>query len=351
MVKLNNMKLDKSDIKQILLGASLLGTGGGGRYDLAQNILREMSGQVMLTPIDTLKETDLIITAFMVGGLKKRGDLGRGIAKSINILKTQLKKEIRYIIPVEIGPTAVMNIFNIAAMLNLTVIDGDLVGFRSAPEIYVEAITLNNVNRLPIVAVNLEGDTIILTETSSITKIESILRSFSDQSESEVYVAGYPIYKNMIRDVYGDRSLSVSRDIGGVLLNAQDDKTLIAGLQKTEILYLDRGIIINQDDKDEGGFTRGQLTIETENSIYEVFYKNEFLVLEKDKKVVLTSPDSILILDSKQMRGINNSEDNRQKSVYILARKATKPWRTKEGKKLFSPINLGYNVKQKLLLQ
>lgn len=343
------MQLNKDDIQNIVIGSSVLGTGGGGRYTLAQKIAQGISHPIKLQPLDKVGKNELIITTFMVGGLKKKGDLGTGIAKSIRLLKETLNKDISYLIPVEVGPTAVVNILNIASELNLPVIDGDLVGFRSAPEIYVEAITLNNTNRLPIVAVNLEGDTIILKETSTIEKIETILRSFSAQSQTEVYVAGYPIYKKQIENFFGNGSLTLALKIGKCLTESYDDKDLRIKLEENGLLLIDSGIIVAQDDEDTRGFTKGKLQIKTKKDLYEVIYKNEYLVLLKNNKAILTSPDSIILVDPTLKRGLNNSEDNRNKRVFIFAKKAIPAWRTPKGKRLFSPKNLGYNYPQKLL--
>lgn len=343
------MELTKADINKILLGSSLLGTGGGGRFDLAKKIVQQINKSIQLECINNVGENDLIITAFMVGGLNKKGDLGTGISKSIDILKKILNKQIKYLIPVEIGPTAVINILKVSAKTGIPVIDGDLVGYRSAPEIYVEAITLNNVNRLPIVAVNLEGDTLILYETESIEKIETILRTFSAQSKTEVYVAGYPMYKKEIEKYFGKGSLSYALKLGQILRESQTEKNLLTELEKNDIIFLDKGIITTQQDSDSNGFTSGILTIKANKDSYDVVYNNEYLVLLKNKNVLLTSPDSILLLDEKQKRGINNSENNKGKQVYVFAKRAITPWRTSEGRKLFAPINLGFKFEQKLL--
>lgn len=341
------MKLRTVELKNILLGTSLLGTGGGGRFDVAQKVLQKISKPIELRPIDTIREEDLIVTAFMVGGLKKKGDLGNGAKRSIELLQKILKRKISYLIPVEIGPTAVLNLLYIASELNIPAIDGDLVGFRSAPEIYVEAITLNNVNRLPIAAVNLEGDQLILYQASSIEKIETILRDFSAQSKSEVYVAGYPVLKKQIKNYFGEGSVAFSLEIGKCL--SEERENFLPSLGRKGLIFVDNGVIINQEEFDVKGFTSGKLLIKAPKNIYEVIYKNENIVLLKDKKVIVTSPDSIMLLDVVSKVGINNGEDNKNKKVYILVKKALAVWRIKKGRKLFSPRNLGLNYKQRLL--
>lgn len=341
------MKLRKNELKNILLGVSLLGTGGGGRFDMAQKILQKISKPVQLRSVDELKDNDFIATVFMVGGLKKKGDATKGAKKSIELLQKILNKKIKYLVPVEIGPTAVLDLLYIASEMNLPVIDGDFVGFRSAPEIYVEAITLNNVNRLPIAVVNLEGDSLVLYKTSSIQSLETILRDFSARSKSQVYVAGYPVTKNQIKNYFGKGSVSFSQQVGKCLIGKKDN--LLPSLKDKGFIFIDSGRIINQEGSDNKGFTSGKLLIKAAKNIYEVIYKNENIVLLKNKIVLVTSPDSIILLDLVSKVGINNGDNNRNKEVYIFVRKAIPVWRTKKGRQLFSPKNLGLEYKQKLL--
>lgn len=343
------MVLNNQQLRNILIGCSFLSTGGGGKYDLAKKTLDKINQPVILSSIQDINEDDLIVTAFMVGSLNKKGDLGGGVAASLELLEKVLQRDINYLIPVEIGPTSVMNILKLASKLKKPVIDGDFVGYRAAPEIYVESITLKHINRLPMAAVNLEGDKLVLFDTSTIEKIETVLRTFSAQSRSEVYVAGYPVVKSQIESVFGERSISFAEEVGAILNSSEKNVKVIEPLGTKGILFIDSGTIISQKDKDEGGFTTGELKIRSKQNTYEIIYKNENLVLLKNRALLYTSPDSILLLDHGEMRGITNSEKNIGKKVSIFMMKATKAWRTIEGKKLFSPKMLGLPYQQRLL--
>lgn len=343
------MNLNRNDLNNILLGASVLGCGGGGRYDLAEQIIKSIVKSIRLTSIKDIGNNDLIITVFGVGGLKQLGEVEKVNRKNIALLQKILKKEVKYIIPVEIGPMSIASVLNISAKLNLPVIDGDLVGYRAAPEIYLEAITLNNVNRLPLVASNSDGDTIILSAASSVENIETILRDFSARSKTKVYVAGYPMYKNMIQGYFGNNSLSYTAKLGQILKANSDEIKLKDELKVLDIEVIDEGKIINQIENDVAGFTVGKLKIKSNKEVYEVLYKNEFVVLIKNGKVLTTCPDSIFVIDLNVKRGINNGDNNKGKTVLIARKKAINIWRTKVGKKLFSPKTLGFTYKQKLI--
>lgn len=343
------MNLNKNDLNIILLGSSILGCGGGGRYDLAEQIIKSITKPIELTSIKDIGDNELIITIFGVGGLKQQGEAEKVNRRNLSKLQEILKQEVKYIIPVEIGPMSVANILNIGAIVNLPIIDGDLVGYRAAPEIYLEAITLNDVNRLPLVASNSDGDTIILSAVSSVESIETILRDFSVRSKTKVYVAGYPMYKNMIQDYFGNNSLSYTAKLGKILKENIDTVRLEKELMVLGIEVIGQGKVTSQEEDDNAGFTKGKLRIKSDKDKYEVLYKNEFLVLLKNGTVFTTCPDSIFIIDLNMRRGINNGDNNKGKAVLIARKKAINIWRTKAGKKLFSPKTLGFEYKQKLI--
>lgn len=343
------MKLYSKDLQYILIGSSLLGNGGGGRYDVAFKLQKNINIPVNLININDVNQKDLIVTAYGVGGLKKKGNIIKINNQNMQLLSKILKQKIKYLIAVEIGPVSVMNLINIASNLNLSVIDGDLVGYRSSPEVYLEGITLNNTNRLPIIASNSSNDRIILSKASSIKEIESILRTFSTQSLSKVYVAGYPLTKKNIINYFGNGSLSYSIKIGKIIINSKNNKELINSLKLEKIIYIDDGIIKDQQNLNIEGFTAGKLLIKSANNRYEVIYKNEFLVLLKNDKLLLTCPDSILLFDTKSRIGINNGNNNINNKVLIFARKAESYWRTEKGLKLFSPKTIGLDYQQKIL--
>lgn len=343
------MKYSKNDLQKVLLGSSVLGTGGGGRYELAEKILGVITSPVNIIPIGDVADDEIVITAFMVGSLGKKGDIEKVIINTVNKLSQLLQKQIKYILPVEIGPTATMSVFNIASKLGLSVIDGDIVGYRSSPEIYLETITMTNGNRLPIVASNVEGDTIALYETSSIEKVESILRTFSSQSQSEVYVAGYPLFKRDLINSFGKGSVSFAREIGEILEKVTNEKRMIDLFKKNGCKFIDKGEIITQDENEKNGFTSGELLIRSKENNYRILYRNEYLILFKNDEVSITCPDSIYLIDQNTRKGINNSEKNKGKKVFIFGRRAIDIWRTRKGKRLFSPKNLGLPYRQVLL--
>lgn len=343
------MILTQINLKNILVGSTFLGTGGGGRIDKANLLMRKIEKIINLVDIESIKSNDMIFTSYGIGNLKQAGNPFIPNKNNLILIKKFIKKPVKYLIPVEIGPVSVMNIFLISNYLNIPVIDGDLVGFRASPEIYLETITLGNINRLPIVSSNSNGDSIVIYKTSSIKRIETILRDFSSSSVSKTYVMGYPMKKNQIQNIFGNKSITYTLKIGSILSSGKNIQEIIEKLNALEIQYISSGTIIKQTEFKVKGFTAGKLLIQSKKDVFEIVYKNEYLVLIKNDRIILTCPDSILLLDEKSLIGIINSENNKNKNVMIFIKKSIPIWRTRKGLKLFSPKNIGLNYSQKLL--
>jgi len=344
------MKLLKKDLKQIIIGSSILGTGGGGNFDLGLKTVDAIKKSVDLVSLKTIPNDETVITVFGVGGLKQYGNAKKVILKNVRILEHLIKTKIKYLIPVEIGPSSLANTFSVASQIDCRVVDGDIVGYRASPEVFLETISLRNISRCPLVASSTNGTTITINDASTPEKIEIILRQLSIQTDSKVYVAGYPMPVGKIKKIVGIGSVSFSLKTGAIASDATNSRAFVNGLRQLGFVYYGGGLIIKQQINDGfPGFTSGKLIISDKKDEYILYYKNEFLLLEKNGLTILTCPDSIILVDEIKKNGINNGGNNMNKRVLIFGKKSIPIWRSRKGRLLFSPKNIGYQFPQVLL--
>jgi DUF917 family protein len=330
------MKLNKRQTQEIIKGSTILGTGGGGRLDSAMSIIEKLESPTLIS-FDDLSPDDIVITAYGAGGLTKPKSTSQIMTKGLKLLQQRLGKLIKAIVPVEIGPYSLAAAFEMAAQLDIPVVDGDLVGYRSVPEIYIELVTLADLSRCPLVFGNNEGDIVLLDETSSPERLEQIIRSFADESASNTFVLGYPYSKTELGKCLAKDSVSYCLKMESVL--GKDFQLVGSG-------------IVTEDVKQEvDGFTKGYLSVNDPKTTFRIEFKNEYLVLLKNKEVLVTCPDFICAVDQSTGLGLNNGDDNTGKQVSIYVRPAIEQWRTKQGLALFSPGKLGLNYQQKVLEQ
>lgn len=328
------MKLKNSQLKSIIEASTVLGTGGGGRLDSALEAVKDIT-EIELISLNELNSNDIVITAYGAGGLTKVKNTEFAMVDGLQLLEDQLPGKIKAIAPVEIGPYSLAVAFEIAAKLKVPVIDGDLVGYRSVPEIFIELVTLANLPRCPLVFGNNEGDLLLLKSACTAERLETIIRDFANKSQSNTFVLGYPYNKQQIQSCLAAGSVSYCIKFGQKL--ASDFKLVANGK-------------VSEDLKQEkGGFTQGKLCIKNSGAIFTVIYKNEYLVLLKNDEVILTCPDYICVVDAVTKRGLNNGDDNLGKEVEVYIAPAIKQWQTATARKLFSPQNLGLPYKQKVL--
>ena len=85
------MKIDKEKLLEIIKGSTILGTGGGGRYDSALTVLDKL-GMAEMIAFDELGDDDIVITAYGAGGLTKEKNSEKVILEGIALLQKQLSK-------------------------------------------------------------------------------------------------------------------------------------------------------------------------------------------------------------------------------------------------------------------
>jgi hypothetical protein len=346
------MKLLKTkSLNRLILGSSLLATGGGGSLQSAKRLIKKLTKPIKLISLNELSPNDTVMTVFGIGGQEKCNPVIAAKA-ALNCFQTTFRQKVKAIIPVEIGPLAIAMPSFIAAEINLPLLDADIVGFRSSPEVFLETITIPGLSREPSVIANDQGDTLILYSSQNIQTTEKILRDFAVHSGGDAIVLGYPLKRKDIDQVVGRNSLSFSLKLGQQLQSLKNQSlSLKKFCRRNNFIILGQGKIIKQEKSINQGFTLGKYTIRSnsQNQKLDIFIKNENIALAKNGQIILTVPDLICLLDTDIFIGLNNFDKNIGKNIAILAKKSLPIWRTKKGLKLFSPKNLGFNLPQKIL--
>lgn len=337
--------ISKTTWPTIISGANLLATGGGGTINGANKILTKIKKPVCLLSLSELKSTDLVCTVFGIGG-RQNCDPVIASQRATSLFQKVLNNKISAIIPVETGAMAIANAMFIASELVIPLLDSDIVGLRSSPEVFLETITLANLSRTPLAIADDKENEAVLWKSENLEKLEQFLRNFAISAGGDAIIAGYPIKAKSLKEVVFNGSISVSLETGKLLDKLKSKKVnLNEFCKQLEWDLLGTGTIQKVEKDTSKGFSKGQYKINS----FDVVFKNENIVVLKEKQVTLTSPDSISLLNLSTFEGINNFEENSGKKVAILGKKAIPIWRTSQGKKLFSPKNLELPYKQKLL--
>lgn len=330
--------LNKEDCENMIIGGTLMGTGGGADPNRGMRLIKDV-GQISIVKLEELDEDNLVCCTFMIGSssMSEKSSLGATLAKEL-FLKI-VNTEIKAIVPVEIGGGALGEAIFMSNELKLPIVDGDIVGFRAAPEVFLETITMKNLKRTPLVVANNKGDVACLTESNNYKFIEKFLRSFAINSENVAYVCGYPLKVKDLKGVIGEGSVSLCVLLGSKMRESQYCEVVKEG----NFYVIGEGVVKQINLKNEKGFLIGKYYIEGGRDNFTIKVKNENIVCLKNANTIITSPDLICMYDLKKNKGTYNAELKTGTLVAIFARKAIPLWRSKKGISLFSPSSLGFN--------
>lgn len=332
----------QQDIESLLLGSTLLGTGGGGSPEEAQKtytkILNTEKDFPILASLDEFEEDAVFVTAFTVGSVSSDEDASEAIQRAYTELSRYLNKDIAGIVPVEIGAHCVAKAFYLASILDVPVLDADFVGGRSAPEVFLETITLFGLKRTPAAVANSAGDTALLLHTTTPQKEEEFFRQFARMSNSGVQVVGYPLTKKQLQQAVEHGTVSQALNIGMTII--ENDMQRLLKQLNGKMLF--QGQIKSIAYTDKSAFTICTVQLENNDESARLFIKNENIIFWVNDSVVLTCPDLIMLLND-EGKPIYNSDLEEEQQVTIIGAPARTLWRTQKGKDLFHPKLFGFD--------
>ena len=338
----------RNKTKELVIGTSFLSTGGGGSPKEAQEIYQKLvrtKRKLPLINVEDLKNEAVCITAFAVGSITAaKGDSSIPIQNAFQLLSAHLNKEIQAVIPVEIGPKSVAIAFELASFLDIPVVDADIVGGRSTPEVFLETITLFDIPRTPIAIASNTGDVALLAKSSSFENEERFMRNFAAMCGNIAYVIGYPLTKQQIETTVEKGTIKQSLQMGE--LSRDNDFEKILERYNGKVLF--EGTVQKIEEMETQGFSSKNIIVKNEKDEARVFIKNENLILWINDDVVLTCPDLIILLDENE-RPLYNTELKEGQGVRIIGMPARPLWKTEKGVKLFNPRTFGFDLDPKLL--
>ncbi|NHJ41074.1 MAG: DUF917 domain-containing protein [Asgard group archaeon] len=354
------MRLQKLiDFEDLIVGAKILGCGGGGEVSLAQIRVKYILENNLIVKIIDPKEIPdeaLICVSGMVGGRASPECLAniKGLSEidpwpmftATKLLESYLGEKLHSLVSTEIGAGNFLVPILVSARLGINVIDGDLCG-RAKPEI---SISTSNVARIPITPlaiVSSYGDEMILKTAQTDQRAERIAREMAVLSGGGVGVARCPAHWKDYKKAVIPNTISKSMKLGAALRTARDkDKDPIKAITdviKGKVLFEGKVKIFATED--EGGFVLGELYLEdNQNRNFKIWFKNEYLVTWLNGEPFATSPDILCVVDSETGEGLTpwSNDFFKNRSVVVIGAKNDSIWYSERGLEIFGPRHFGF---------
>lgn len=346
--------LTKSDIEDLVVGAAILGTGGGGDPYIGKLMViqeLERGRRIEVVSVDEVDGDAFVVPVAAMGTpvvLVEKIPSGKEALFSLRLLENYFNRKVDYISPIEAGGVNSTIPLVVGAERGLPVIDADGMG-RAFPELQMVTFHIYGIKATPMAISDERGNAAIL-DTIDNYWAERIARAITVKYGGSAWIAIYPTFGRHYREAAIRGSISLAIEVGKALREAKlsGRNPIDALLDVTHGFELFRGKIIDVQRFNVGGFARGEAVIDGlgdyKGSRLVIRFQNENLVAIRDGEVVASVPDLITILDSESGRPITTERLRYGLRVIVLGMPCNEKWRTKEGLEVVGPRYFGYNI-------
>lgn len=394
LINLATKALSKEDLWCSVLGGAALATGGGGSapsYEVfsaaVDPVFDAGLAPKLIDPMD-LHDEDPVIVPIGIGGGTTREDRERygppirspeymeiafremdrifpvmeGMggssdwrAAAIERLK-EVKGEEKYVayFAGEIGPGIYRQAIS-GAREGVPVINADMAGQRSVPELSFTSFNVYKVPVTPMVIMTMWGDMLVYERTISWQRMEDITRAIALVSGgfnmTVMSVKGKDVKDFSVHDSYS-KAIDVGRAIQGARESGDDPIQRI--VEATEGYKIFEGEIVAWTTEGKFAFTWGNAWIkgtdEFDGKIFRLWYKNENQISWLDGEPYVTCPDPFTVIDGETGEGLSNfrAESWRTgRKVSVVGVKAVDVWRTERGLNIYNPKHFGFDIPYK----
>ena len=343
-----------SDMEDIATGGAILGTGGGGdpyigKLMAQQAILRH--GPVNIIDVDQIADDALVVPVCMMGAptvMTEKLPQGDELMNAFRALEAVMGRKIDAVLCCEAGGVNSTTPFVVAAASGLPLIDGDGMG-RAYPELQMVTFTLHGVSATPMVLCDDKGNSLVLNTVSN-AWTERLARAATVEMGGSALLAFYPMSGAVAKRAVVRGTLSLCADLGRSLREAKaahsDPVAAVAKRLGAEIIF--QGRVKDVDRRTEGGFARGTARFDGledwKGQSFRLDFQNEFLMAERNGKIIVTTPDLITLLEAESGAPVTADSLRYGLRLVALAFPSNPLWQTPEGIKLVGPRYFGYGV-------
>ncbi len=339
--------LKEKELKDIVQGATLLGSGGGGSPENGMQLvdsLREITDEVKLVDPKEVPDYSMLCVVAGMGApevLLKRGWLNEDVP-ALKLMEEATGKTMDYTVAVETGGFNSITPMHAAAAMGIPTIDGGGIE-RAIPQL---EMTMFHVHRIPIAPTTLadaHGNFAVLYPKNppmAEKMARGITVAFGMQAGIACHpMAGWQLKESVIPEIH-TRAEKVGRAMREAKKKGKDPvKAVVKATGGYEIA---RGKVKKKEVETRGGFDYGKVYV----ADVRVDYKNENMIAWKAKKPVVISPDLTCWMTT-EGRPLTNADIKKGLDVAVIGVKAHERWRTPEGLAVYRPVleELGYTGK------
>jgi uncharacterized protein len=325
---MTRIRLDEHLAEAAVLGGAVLGGGGGGSIqdgmERAKTAVR--LGSPVLISLDELNETDLILTASVVGAPAAAEKYLRPV-DHIRAMKLLLEKrplKFSGIIANENGAGSGVNGWLQAAMLGVPMVDAPANG-RAHPTGLMGAMGLHRVKDYTSIQAAAGGNPemgryLEIVVEGALQPAANLIRYASVQAGGTVAVARDPVTVEYIKNHAAPGGTTQAIRVGEAMIGARNQgaqaviKSIVSVLSG-EISV--QGEVVEIRLETIGGYDVGLLTVKGDRK-GELTFWNEFMTLEIEERRKATFPDLITVLSLENGIPVSSAEVKKGQNIVVL---------------------------------
>lgn len=342
------------DLEDIATGGAVLGTGGGGDPYIGKLMAKEAIRRhvpVRLIDVSQLADDALVVPVCMMGAptvMVEKLPQGDELINAFRALEALMGRKIDAVLCGEAGGVNSCVPFVVAAATGLPLVDGDGMG-RAYPELQMVTFTMHGVSATPMVLCDDKGNSLVL-ETVSNAWTERLARAATVEMGGSALLAFYPMSGEVAKKAVVRGTLSLCAQIGETLRTARtrhaDPVAALAGLLDAEVIF--HGRLRDIERRTVGGFARGTAQFDGvddwKDQSFKLAFQNEFLMAERNGKVICTTPDLITLVEAETGNPVTTDALRYGLRLVALAYASDPQWVTPAGIELAGPRYFGYDV-------
>ncbi len=353
-------KLNHQELIDILVGATILGTGGGGSLERGiEKIERALAQgkEFNLVSIDELAPEDIVGTPYSCGAISPLTDEEiRKYARlpqyemeyhimSIANMEKFLGKPMKAVVSTELGGGNTASAFYAGAMAGKAILDADPAG-RSVPALQHSTYCLKGVPICPMSLCNKFGESMIVTHVHDDERAEDLVRALAVASQNTMAVCDHVHPVSMLKDALILDAISYAQRVGKAFRLAKEEGACCAKAvaDVTGGKLVADGVVASNEWYTEGGYTFGTMEIKSGEDVYRIWYQNENIIMWKNGSYFVTVPDLICVINNEEKMPQLNPFAKVGCPVSIVVLPAAKEWTTPRGLEVFGPRSFGHDV-------
>jgi len=351
-------RITLDDLEPIALGATFLGTGGGGDPYLGRLLTRvalerRAGGHVEVIAPEALSDDDFTM---VVGGMgspsvmvEKLVNLSE-MEQAVSTIEKRLGRQVTAILSVEMGGCNSMIPVAFAAQRGVPVIDADGMG-RAFPELQQVMFHVEGNAPCPMAVIGDAGECVILEDVPTAAHAEILARPLCVAMGGQATIAAYAMDGKAARHSVVPATLSLAHAIGKAIMSGRQSgdpfSALFACLARSPYYQhyanLGEGRIIDVSRRIERGWTIGVCQIKTAEGELELIFRNEYLVARRDGNTLVIVPDLITVLDAETAEPLTTDDIKYGQRVVVVATSAAACMRTSKALEVWGPHKFGLN--------